>query len=159
MHQGGQPGCQHHAQPLLLPHHPLHHDSVPDCVLGGGGRLPVQRWHHYCQDDHGILLHCTHHLGESPLSTCDTCVVSGSPCFGVGHHMPCILSLSPTDSLGGYVYNVAQTFAVSNNKAQQSLQQSSATIVELCNSAFELHVVCLWLTKTVWCGLILDNPC
>ena len=76
MHQGGQPGSQHHAQPLLLPHHPLHHDSVPDCVLGGGGGLPVQRWHHHCQDDHSFLLHCSHHLGESPLSMSDTCVVN-----------------------------------------------------------------------------------
>ncbi len=98
MHQGGQSGSQHHAQPLLLPHHPLHHDSVPDCVLGGGGRLPVQRWHHHCQDDHSILLHCTHHLGESLLSMYDTRVfsrvVQGTP-NGCQHSLQVLLRLRP----------------------------------------------------------------
>lgn len=40
------------------------------------------------------------------------------------------------------------------HQTQQSLQQSSAALIELCNSACELHVVCVWLTNSVWCRLI-----
>lgn len=69
-HQGGKPGSQRHAQPLLLPNPAFHHDCVPHSVLGGGGRLPVQCRHHHCQDDNHICFLCTHHLGKSRDRTC-----------------------------------------------------------------------------------------
>ncbi len=54
------------------------------------------------------------------------------------------------------VYKAAKTSAVSTNKAQQSLQQSSAALIALCNIACKLHIVCVWLTKPVWCALYLQ---
>ena len=82
----------------------------------------------------------------------DTCVVPCLPCLGVGQHMPCMLSLvSHRQPWGLCIQSGTDCCCVYQRSSAQS-----ATLVELCNSACEVRVICIWLTKPVWCGLILQ---